>query len=155
MNGRSPPKQARSVARLAAVQALYQMEASGIGVEAVVREFVDHRFETDIEGEPLASADEAFFSAIVRGVVEKQAGIDRAIVKRLATGWKLDRLDATTRAALRSGAFELMHRPDVPVEVAIDEYVEIAKSFTDESGFLNAALDAIARDVRPFVPPGG
>ena len=155
MNGRSPPKQARSVARLAAVQALYQMEASGIGVEAVVREFVDHRFETDIEGEPLASADEAFFSAIVRGVVEKQAGIDRAIVKRLATGWKLDRLDATTRASLRSGAFELMHRPDVPVEVAIDEYVEIAKSFTDESGFLNAALDAIARDVRPFVPPGG
>jgi len=155
LNGRSPPKQARSVARLAAVQALYQMEASGIGVEAVVREFVDHRFETDIEGEPLASADEAFFSAIVRGVVEKQAGIDRAIVKRLATGWKLDRLDATTRAALRSGAFELMHRPDVPVEVAIDEYVEIAKSFTDESGFLNAALDAIARDVRPFVPPGG
>lgn len=155
MNGKSPPKQARSVARLAAVQALYQMEASGIGVEAVVREFVDHRFETDIEGEPLASADEAFFSAIVRGVVEKQAGIDRAIVKRLATGWKLDRLDATTRAALRSGAFELMHRPDVPVEVAIDEYVEIAKSFTDESGFLNAALDAIARDVRPFVPPGG
>ena len=155
MNGKSPPKQARSVARLAAVQALYQMEASGIGVEAVVREFVDHRFETDIEGEPLASADEAFFSAIVRGVVEKQGEIDRAIVKRLASGWKLERLDATTRAALRSGAFELMHRPDVPVEVAIDEYVEIAKSFTDESGFLNAALDAIARDVRPFVPPGG
>jgi N utilization substance protein B len=155
LNGKSPPKQARSVARLAAVQALYQMEASGIGVEAVVREFVDHRFETDIEGEPLASADEAFFSAIVRGVVEKQGEIDRAIVKRLASGWKLERLDATTRAALRSGAFELMHRPDVPVEVAIDEYVEIAKSFTDESGFLNAALDAIARDVRPFVPPGG
>ena len=155
MNGKSPPKQARSVARLAAVQALYQMEASGIGVEAVVREFVDHRFETDIEGEPLASADEAFFSAIVRGVVERQGEIDRAIVKRLASGWKLERLDATTRAALRSGAFELMHRPDVPVEVAIDEYVEIAKSFTDESGFLNAALDAIARDVRPFVPPGG
>jgi N utilization substance protein B len=145
---KAPPRQARSVARLAAVQALYQMEASGIGVDAVVREFVDHRFETDIEGEPLASADEAFFGAVVRGVVEKQREIDRAILKRLATGWKLERLDATTRAALRSGTFELMHRPDVPVEVAIDEYVEIAKSFTDESGFLNAALDAIARDVR-------
>ena len=154
MNVKTSPRQARSVARLAAVQALYQMEASGIGVDAVVREFVDHRFETDIEGEPLASADEAFFSIIVKGVVEKQGEIDRAIAKRLASGWKLERLDATTRAALRSGAFELMHRPDVPVEVAIDEYVEIAKSFTDESGFLNAALDAIARDVRPFVPPG-
>jgi N utilization substance protein B len=145
---KAPPRQARSVARLAAVQALYQMEASGIGVDAVVREFVDHRFETDIEGEPLASADEAFFGAVVRGVVEKQREIDRAILKRLASGWKLERLDATTRAALRSGTFELMHRPDVPVEVAIDEYVEIAKSFTDEAGFLNAALDAIARDVR-------
>ncbi len=154
MNAKTSSRQSRSVARLAAVQALYQMEASGIGVDAVVREFVDHRFETDIEGEPLASADEVFFSAVVHGVVEKQGEIDRAIVKRLASGWRLERLDATTRAALRSGAFELMHRPDVPVEVAIDEYVEIAKSFTDESGFLNAALDAIARDVRPFVPPG-
>jgi N utilization substance protein B len=150
-----PPRQARSVSRLAAVQALYQMEASGIGVDAVVREFSDHRFETDIDGEPMAAADEVFFAAIVHGVVEKQVEIDRAIVRRLASGWKLDRLDATVRAALRSGAFELMHRPDVPVEVAIDEYVEIAKAFTDESGFLNAALDAIARDVRPFVPPGG
>jgi N utilization substance protein B len=162
LSGKAPahksPRQARSVARLAAVQALYQMEASGIGVEAVVREFVDHRFDTDIEGEPLAAADEAFFSVIVRGVVEQQRQIDRAILKRLATGWKLERLDATTRAALRSGTFELMHRPDVPVEVAIDEYVEIAKSFTDEAGFLNAALDAIARDVRPpapNTPPGG
>jgi N utilization substance protein B len=148
------PRQARSVARLAAVQALYQMEASGIGVDAVVREFVDHRFETDIEGEPLAAADEVFFEALVRGVVDKQGEIDRAVVRRLAKGWKLERLDATTRAALRSGAYELIHRADVPVEVVIDEYVEIAKSFTDESGFLNAALDAIARDVRAFVPPG-
>ncbi len=155
MTAKVPHRQARSVARLAAVQALYQMEASGIGVDAVVREFVDHRFETDIEGEPLAAADETFFSDVVKGVVEKQAGIDRAILRRLASGWKLERLDATTRAALRSGTFELMHRPDVPIEVAIDEYVEIAKAFTDEAGFLNAALDAIARDVRPFAPSGG
>jgi N utilization substance protein B len=124
-------------------------------VDAVVREFFDHRFETDVDGAPLAPADERFFEAIVRGVVDKQVEIDRAIVRRLAAGWKLERLDATVRAALRSGAFELMHRPDVPVEVAIDEYVEIAKAFTDEAGFLNAALDAIARDVRAFTPPGG
>ena len=152
---KAQPRQARSASRLAAVQALYQMEASGIGVDAVVREFLDHRFETDIDGAALAAADEAFFEALVRGVVSKQAEIDRAVAHRLASGWKLERLDATVRAALRSGAFELMHRPDVPVEVVIDEYVEIAKAFTDESGFLNAALDAIARDVRPFVPPGG
>ena len=142
--------QARSVARLAAVQALYQMEAGGAGVETVVAEFTDHRFERDIEGEVLATADEAFFAEIVRGVVGEQTAIDRAVVRRLAANWKLDRLDATLRAILRAGAFELMRRPDVPIEVVIDEYLEITKSFFDgpEAGFVNGALDAIARDER-------
>jgi N utilization substance protein B len=90
----------------------------------------------------------------VRGVVEGQVEIDGAIARRLATGWRLERLDATVRAALRCGVFELMMRPDVPIEVSIDEYIDIAKAFTDEAGFLNAALDAIARDVRP-IPGGG
>ncbi len=147
------PRQARSVARLAAVQALYQMEAARTGVDGVIREFRDHRFEADIEGEQLASADEDFFEDVVRGVVTGQGEIDQAIARRLASGWKLERLDSTVRAALRCGAYELMKRPDVPIEVAIDEYIDIAKAFTDEAGFLNAALDAIARDVRPT--PGG
>jgi N utilization substance protein B len=148
---KNPPHQARTVARLAAVQALYQMELGGAGVEAVVREFSDHRFGADLEGEPLAQADEGFFADLVRGVVADQATIDRAVVRRLATGWKLERLDATVRAILRAGAFELSSRPDVPTEVAIDEYVELAKAFFDptEAGFINAALDAIAGDVRP------
>lgn len=142
--------QARSVARLAAVQALYQMELSGVGSEAVVREFIDHRFDGDIEGQRLAPADEAYFGRIVRGVVEHQAGVDRAIVKRLAEGWRLERLDATLRALLRSGAFELMHCAEAPTEVVINEYVEIAKSFFEgpEAGFVNGALDGIARDER-------
>ena len=143
---------ARSVARLAAVQALYQMEVSGVGGEAVIREFTEHRFDRaqEAEGEPLAQADEAYFADIVRGVIKDQAAIDRAIVKRLATGWKLERLDATLRAILRGGAFELMRRPDAPTEVVIDEYLEIAKSFFDanETGFVNGALDGIARDER-------
>jgi N utilization substance protein B len=150
-----PPRQARSVARLAAVQALYQMEVGGAGVDAVVREFADHRFGGDLEGEsqgdaPMAEADEAFFAEIVRGVVADQGVIDRSIVKRLAQGWKLERLDATVRAILRAGAYELARRSDVPVEVVIDEYVELAKAFFDpaEAGFINAALDAIAGDVR-------
>ena len=147
------PKQARSVARLAAVQALYQMEVSGVGVEAVIREFTEHRFDRGIEGDEsatLASADEAFFAELVRGVVGAQREIDAAVVKRLATGWRLERLDATVRAILRAGAFELAHRSDVPVEVVIDEYVELAKSFFEgpESGFVNGALDGVARDVR-------
>ena len=144
------PRQSRSVARLAAVQALYQMEVSNAGAEHVIREFTDHRFDRDIEGETLASADEGFFADLVRGVVAEQAKVDAAIVKRLAEGWRLERLDATVRAILRAGAYELAHRPDVPTEVAIDEYVEVAKSFFEgtEPGFVNGALDAVARDVR-------
>ncbi len=146
---------ARSTARLAAVQALYQMELSGAGADAVVAEFIDHRFERLAEEQPgdephggLGPADEAFFADIVKGVVADQATIDSAIVKRLAQGWKLTRLDATVRATLRAGAWELHRRPDVPTEVVIDEYVELAKGFTDDAGFVNAALDAMARDLR-------
>jgi N utilization substance protein B len=143
-------RRARTVARLAAVQALYQMEIASAGVEAVVREFCDHRFDADMEGERLAEADEAFFAEIVRGVVADQAAIDRAVAKRLAQGWKLERLDATLRAILRAGAFELMARPDVPLEVAIDEYVEIGKSFFEgpEPGVVNGVLDGIAKEAR-------
>ena len=143
-------RQARSVARLAAVQALYQMETAGTGAEAVIREFEDHRFDRDLEGEPLARADEAFFGDLVRGVVTDQNAVDRAISRRLASGWRLERIDATARSILRAGAYELMRRADVPAEVAIDEYVEIAKSFFagPEPGFINAALDGIARDAR-------
>jgi N utilization substance protein B len=142
--------QSRSVARLAAIQALYQMEVSGVGAEAVVREFVDHRFDADIEGEPLAQADERFFAEIVRGVVADQSRIDQMIAKRLAKDWRLDRLDATVRSILRAGAFELSYLSDIPTEIIIDEYLEIAKSFFEgvEPGFVNAALDAIARHER-------
>ena len=143
-------RQARTVARLAAVQALYQMEVSTAGVEAVIREFSEHRFDRDIEGVTLSGADEAFFAEIVRGVVANQKGIDAAIVRRLAQNWRLDRVDATVRAILRAGVFELAHRLDVPVEVVIDEYVELTKSFFEgaEAGFVNGALDGVARDVR-------
>jgi N utilization substance protein B len=171
----APARQARSVARLAAVQALYQMEVSSVGAEAVIREFGDHRFDRQVDGGQaddaeakgadaqdrdvkdrdgedltLAAADEAFFADLVRGVVAKQRQIDQAVVKRLAQNWKLERIDATVRAILRAGAYELSHRPDVPTEVVIDEYVELAKSFFDgpEPGFVNGALDGVARDVR-------
>lgn len=145
-----PSRQARSTARLAVVQALYQMEVSGAGVETVIREFSDHRFDRDVEGFALNGADEVFFGDLLRGVVSRQAEIDRLIVKRLAQGWRLERLDATVRAILRAGVYELVERSDVPKEVAIDEYVELAKSFFEgpEPGFVNGALDGVAQDVR-------
>lgn len=144
------PRQSRSVARLAAVQALYQMEVTGVGVEAVVREFRDHRFDSDLEGEALAEADEPFFGDLARGVVAAQAVIDAAIVARLASGWRLDRLDATVRAILRCATYELRLRKDIPREVVINEYLEITKSFFNgsEAGFVNGMLDSIARDDR-------
>ena len=150
--GKAGGRQARSVARLAAVQALYQMEVSNAGAETVIREFTEHRFDRDLPGEEvsLAAADEAFFADLVRGVVAHQKAVDAAIARRLASGWRLDRLDATARAILRGGAYELAHRRDVPTEVVIDEYVELAKSFFEgpEPGFVNGALDAVAQDVR-------
>ncbi|AQR62010.1 N utilization substance protein B [Brevundimonas sp. LM2] len=147
----SRQRRARTVARLAAVQALYQMELAGEGVETVITEFSNHRFDGDIEGEPLAEADEAYFADVVRGVIESQRDIDAAVKARLASNWRMERLDATLRALLRCGAWELAHKTDVPKEIVIDEYVELAKAFFDEAEakFVNAALDGVARDVRP------
>jgi transcription antitermination protein NusB len=146
----SRQRRARTIARLAAVQALYQMELAGEGVETVITEFQNHRFDADIEGQPLAEADEDYFAQIVRGVVEGQRAIDAAVTKRLASGWRLERVDATLRALLRCGAWELMEQPSTPREVVLDEYVELAKAFFDEAEarFVNAALDGVARDSR-------
>ena len=148
----SKQRRARTVSRLAAVQALYQMELAGEGVETVITEFSNFRFDTDIEGEPLAEADEAYFADIVRGVIESQRDIDAAIKARLASNWKLERIDATLRALLRSGAWELIKHPETPREVVIDEYVELAKAFFDdaEARFVNAALDGVSRDMRKY-----
>ena len=75
----SRQRRARTVSRLAAVQALYQMELAGEGVETVITEFSNFRFDTDIEGAPLAEADEAYFAEVVRGVIESQREIDDAV----------------------------------------------------------------------------
>lgn len=143
---------ARTAARLAAVQALYQMETAGVGAEAVIREFVAHRLGGDIEGAALYEADADFFAELTRGVVAGQRRIDPYIERRLAENWTLARLDATARAILRAGVYELTTRPDIPYRVVIDEYVEMAKAFFgegEEPRFVNAVLDACARDVRP------
>ena len=144
-------KRARTVARLVLVQALYQMEITGTGVETVVREFSDYRFDADLdEGEHLAQADEAFFGEGARAVVKEQAEIDGLITGRLASGWRLERLDTTVRAILRAGTWELKDRKDVAIEVVINEYVEIARAFfgETEARFVNGALDGIAKDTR-------
>jgi N utilization substance protein B len=142
---------ARAAARLAAVQALYQMETAGAGVDAVVREFLAHRLDGDIEGETLHVADARLFEDIVRGVVEGQRRIDRAVSARLADNWKLERIDSTARGILRAAVYEIGMRADIPFRVIIDEYVELARDFFGdgaEPAFINGVLDSVARAAR-------
>ncbi|MEM1409769.1 MAG: transcription antitermination factor NusB [Pseudomonadota bacterium] len=145
-------REGRTLARLGAVQALYQLEHSGQGVDAVVREFIAHRLGGEIDGAALRSADDDFFSDITQGVVETQGPVDRLVSKHLREGWSLKRLDATARAILRCGVYELIRRPDVPAKATIDEYINIANDFfgagEQEPQFINAVLEACGRDVR-------
>jgi N utilization substance protein B len=142
---------ARRAARLGAVQALYQMEVSGASTADVIAEFDAGKLPRETEASITdAEGDPALFKIIVEKAVERQATLDRAIARHLSKGWRLERLDAVARAILRAGSAELEQRADIPVAVVINEYVEIAKRFFDgpEPGFVNATLDACARDLR-------
>ena len=142
----------RRVSRLAAVQALYQMELSGATTADVISDFADGKLPRESEASLTEmEGDLDLFKLIVEKAVDRQATLDRAIARRLSEGWRLERLDAVARAILRAGAAELEQRRDTPVAVVIDEYVEIAKAFFEgpEPGFINATLDACARDLRP------
>jgi N utilization substance protein B len=145
------PANQRSAARLAAVQALYQMDVGGAPLPGIVAEFEAHRLGGEMEGEQMRPADAGFFRTLVGGVVDLQRRIDPKIHKALPATWPLKRIDVTLRAVLRCGVFELMERPDVPARVAINEYVEIAHAFFEgeEPGLVNGVLDTIARAERP------
>ncbi len=140
----------RAGARLAAVQALYQMEQTEQSARSVVADFMADRLGLDDEGEPVEEADPDLFRDIVNGVVDKQEQIDSAIMKRLASGWKMERLDATSRAILRAAVYELVADIGLPSQIILDEYVSIAHAFFEgaEPKFVNGLLDAVARDVR-------
>jgi N utilization substance protein B len=145
------PANQRSVARLGAVQALYQMDAGGTPLPAVIGEFESHRLGAEIEGEQLRPADRPFFRALVTGVVQEQRRIDPIIDAALPPTWPLTRIDLTLRAILRCGVFELLSRRDIPARVVITEYVDVANAFfsADEPGLVNGLLDRVARDTRP------
>lgn len=141
----------RGAARLAAVQALYQMELSGTGVLEIVSEFENFRLGQEIDGDQYLRADPSWFRSIVSGVVRDQRKLDPIIADSLIEGWPLSRLDATIRAILRAGVFEILERKDVPTAVIVTEYVEIAHAFfeEDEPKLVNAVLDSVARKLRP------
>ncbi len=140
----------RSAARLAAVQALYQLEMEQVPMARLLREFHEHRLGATIEDDEYIEAERDFFDDVVAGVGFRKAEVDALIAAKLAKGWSLERLDKAMRAILRAGTYELIARADVPVASVISEYVDVAHAFFDkrESGFVNGLLDAIAKDAR-------
>ena len=142
--------QARSAARLAAVQALYQRHMEGTPLAKLLDEFHQHRLGREIEDEQYAEADVAFFDDLVRGALARREEIDALLSERLAEGWSLKRLDKTMLQILRAGAYELLARPDIPVGTAISEYVDVAHAFFEarEAKFVNGVLDAVAKVAR-------
>jgi transcription antitermination protein NusB len=140
----------RSAARLAAVQALYQMDLTQKGLNDIIHEFERFWMGKEIEGDQYKPTDSALFRIIIQGVLDHQKFIDPTVDELLAKGWPLKRIENVMRAILRAGAFELIKSHDVPVKVVISEYVDIARAFfeKDETAMVNAVLDRLARDVR-------
>ncbi|KAA0970254.1 transcription antitermination factor NusB [Aureimonas fodinaquatilis] len=147
-----PPRLAnkRGAARLAAVQALYQMDVGGTSLLDTVAEHEAFRLGQEVDGDVYREADAAWFRDIVSGVVRAQKTIDPLIHSSLTADWPLARLDTTLRAILRAGTYEVTSRKDVPVAVIVSEYVDIAKAFysEDEPRLVNAVLDRVSRRSR-------
>ena len=142
----------RSAARLYAVQALFQMEAAGQGVDRVAREFESFRFGmvTD-EGEELAEGDYDLFRRLLDDAVMWQAKIDQTTDRALVAAWPIERIDPVLRALFRAAGAEMVN-PATPIKVVINEFVEVARAFFPEgkeTKFVNAVLDHMAREVRP------
>ena len=144
------PAGPRGLARLCAVQALYQIEISGAEYGPVIDEFIGFRLSGEIEESPDGLADPDFFRDVVSGVDARDAEIAEAIGAALVEGWSYRRLDTTLRQILRAATYELIARVDVPARVIVNEYVELARAFFEgpEPGFVNAVLDRLGRVFR-------
>ena len=140
----------RGAARLAAVQALYQMDMTGAGLNEILAQFESHWLGREVEGEQYLPAEAAFFRDIVSGVIDAQRDLDPRIDAALEATWPLKRIEAILRSVLRAGAYELTSRPDVPARVIVSEYADVAHAFVDktEVGMVNAVLDRLARSAR-------
>ena len=140
----------RSAARLAAVQALYQMDIAGTLLPDSLAEFQRHWIGREVEGERYAKAEAEHFRNVAQGVVREQSTLDPVVDAALTHGWPLKRIETVLRAVLRAGAYELLFRPEIPARVVISEYVDVAAAFLDEeeTGMANAVLERLARETR-------
>ncbi len=146
----APRSQARSAARLAAVQALYQKQMEQTALTRLLDEFHQHRLGQQIEDDHYAEAEVDFFDDIVSGVDARLEEIDTLIEGKLASGWTTTRLDKTMLQILRCGSYELLARADITKRTVISEYIDVAHAFFDEkeAKFVNGVLDAVAKTVR-------
>jgi transcription antitermination protein NusB len=140
----------RGAARLAAVQALYQMDVAATPLHEIIAEFESHWLGREVEGETYLPAEAAYFRDVVGGVVAEQRKLDPMIDAALQKGWPLKRIETLLRAVLRAGAYELDCKRDVPARVVVSEYVDVAGAFVDreETGMVNAVLEQLARQLR-------
>ena len=144
------PANKRGSARLAAVQAIYQMDLSSTPVSEIVKEYENLRIGQEIDGDTYLKADLGWFRGVVAGVVEFQTKLDPMINNALPTDWPLSRIDTLLRAIMRSATFELLKRKDVPAKVVIHEYLDVANAFynEDEPRLVNGVLNHLARELR-------
>jgi N utilization substance protein B len=145
-----PRANKRGAARLAAVQALYQMDLAATPLNDILGEFEAHWMGQEVEGDKYLPAEANFFRDVVKGVVAEQRRLDPMIDAVLSKGWPLVRIETVLRAILRAGAYELDRKPEVPARVVVSEYADIAHAFVerDETGLVNAVLDQLARQLR-------
>ncbi|MEM7439752.1 MAG: transcription antitermination factor NusB [Pseudomonadota bacterium] len=143
-------KNRKSAARLFAVQALFQMEAAGSGLEDVVAEFLTHRFGAPEEDREWLEGHVDLFETLTKEAVIHQARIDQATNAALVDRWPISRIDPTLRAIFRAGGAELI-AGDAPAKVVMSEYIDITKDFFPEgkeAGLVNAVLDVMAKELR-------
>ena len=134
------------------MQALYQMDIAGTGLNEILAEFESHWIGREVEGEEYLPAEAAFFRDIVGGVVREQRKLDPLIDDALARGWPLERIETVLRAVLRAGAYELDHRRDVPARVVVSEYVDVAQRLRRQGGDRDGQRGA--RPARPAAARG-
>lgn len=140
----------RRSARLAAVQALYQIEIARIAPDAVVLEFLQHRVSEEIDGHVLGELDQALFAEVVRESHARIGELDDMLSAVVDENWSVERLDTLMRVLLRAGLYELAYKLEVPARAIIAEYVAIAHDFFfgKEPAMVNGMLDRLARSLR-------
>lgn len=145
------PRKSRSTGRLAAVQALYQLDVTDASLDRVINDFLQHRLHETVDGVPYQTADRTHFVTVVQGATEQLQDLDDMLTAVLSEGWSVGRLEPLLRAVMRAAAYELADMPNVPARVVIAEYMAVAHAFfaEREPAMVNGVLDAIARALRP------